>query len=63
MTTGNLITNPQVGLLFLDFESGDALQLCGRATLEWDPQRTVDDAPLRTVVALEKVTTITKCVC
>jgi hypothetical protein len=30
-TLGNLVENPRAGLLFVDFESGDLLQLAGRA--------------------------------
>ena len=36
---GNIAVSPGVGLLFLDFESGRTLQLSGRATVDWDPQR------------------------
>lgn len=32
---GNLAVDPTAALLFIDFESGDVLQLTGRATLEW----------------------------
>jgi uncharacterized protein len=35
-TLGNLAVNPRAGLLFLDFESGDLLQLSGRVELTWD---------------------------
>ena len=35
-TLGNLAGHPQAGLLFLDFESGDVLQLTGRARVEDD---------------------------
>lgn len=33
---GNLAVDPTAALLFIDFESGDVLQLTGRAALEWD---------------------------
>ncbi|TCC45027.1 pyridoxamine 5'-phosphate oxidase [Kribbella capetownensis] len=33
---GNLNIDPTAALLFIDFESGDVLQLTGRATLEWN---------------------------
>ena len=36
-TLGNLAAQPRAGLLFLDFESGDTLQLTGRARLDRDP--------------------------
>jgi hypothetical protein len=37
-TLGNLAVNPRAGLLFLDWESGTALQLTGRARIVWDEQ-------------------------
>lgn len=30
-TLGNLVANPRAGLVFVDFEGGDVLQLTGRA--------------------------------
>jgi uncharacterized protein len=41
-TLGNLDAYPQTGLLFVDFENGDVLQLAGRARLRWEPQRHVE---------------------
>ena len=35
-TLGNLALDPRVGLLFVDFERGDLLQVSGRATIDWD---------------------------
>lgn len=35
-TLGNLVANPVAGLLFIDFERGDVLQLCGRAEVVLD---------------------------
>jgi ferredoxin-NADP reductase len=35
-TLGNLLMDPRAGLLFVDFERGDMLQLTGRARIEWD---------------------------
>lgn len=37
-TLGNLVANPRAGLLFVDFESGDLLQLSGRTGLVTDPR-------------------------
>ncbi|GLW96226.1 pyridoxamine 5'-phosphate oxidase family protein [Microtetraspora sp. NBRC 16547] len=37
MTLGNLELNPAAGLLFLDWTTGDALHLTGRARVDWDP--------------------------
>ena len=42
MTLGNLESNPRAGLLFLDWETGDALQLSGRAAIDWSYERAVD---------------------
>jgi predicted pyridoxine 5'-phosphate oxidase superfamily flavin-nucleotide-binding protein len=39
MTLGNVAANPRAGLLFLDWERGDTLQLSGRATVDWSPER------------------------
>ena len=39
MTLGNLAANPRAGLLFLDWETGDALQLTGRAAIDWSAER------------------------
>jgi len=35
-TLGNLELNPRAGLLFMDFDSGEALLLTGRAEVIWD---------------------------
>jgi predicted pyridoxine 5'-phosphate oxidase superfamily flavin-nucleotide-binding protein len=42
MTLGNLAANPRAGLLFLDWETGDALQLTGRAEVDWSEARAAD---------------------
>lgn len=35
-TIGNLVMDPRVGLLFVDFERGGLLQITGKATIDWD---------------------------
>ncbi len=35
-TIGNLMLDPRVGLLFVDFKNGGLLQITGRATIDWD---------------------------
>jgi predicted pyridoxine 5'-phosphate oxidase superfamily flavin-nucleotide-binding protein len=37
-TLGNLTTNPQAGLLLIDWQTGSTLQLTGRAHVVWDAQ-------------------------
>jgi hypothetical protein len=38
-TLGNIIENPEAGLLFVDFEQGGTLQLSGTARIIWDEAR------------------------
>ncbi len=38
-TLGNIATNPNAGLLFVDFEGGGTLQLTGEARIVWDADR------------------------
>lgn len=35
-TLGNLLGDPRAGLLFIDFETGDLLQLQGTVTIDWN---------------------------
>ncbi|MEO1494297.1 MAG: pyridoxamine 5'-phosphate oxidase family protein [Pseudomonadota bacterium] len=48
-TIGNLLRNPQVGLVFVDFETGGLLHLNGTATIDWDAKGAVDPAARRTI--------------
>ena len=36
-TLGNISTDPRVGLVFVNFDSGATLQMTGRARILWDP--------------------------
>jgi len=47
-TLGNLETNPNCGLLFLDFDEGKSLQISGKGRVEWEGER-------RVVVDVERV--------
>ncbi len=49
-TLGNIAANPKTGLLFVDFERGDTLQLSGEARVLWDPARATEFAGARRVV-------------
>lgn len=37
-TLGNIHANPNCGLLFIDFETGDTLQLTGKGVIVWDEE-------------------------
>lgn len=38
-TLGNIVQNPRIGLLFIDFDSGNTLQLTGAARIEWEKEK------------------------
>ncbi|MFG3496003.1 pyridoxamine 5'-phosphate oxidase family protein [Streptomyces sp. NPDC047928] len=51
MTLGNLQLDPACGLLFIDWERGDTLQLTGTARIDWDERgKAAFPGALRTVV-------------
>ena len=57
MSLGNILENPQVGLLFIDFADGARLRVNGRATIHDGPGRALfPEAPRALVVAIEHVT-------
>jgi uncharacterized protein len=48
-TLGNITVNPQVGLLFVDFNSGRTLQLTGIGSIDWSPEHA------REIVGAERI--------
>ena len=53
-TLGNLVLEPRVGLLFVDFESGDLLQLTGTAAvIDEDPETSSHPGSAGTLVRIE----------
>ncbi len=54
-TLGNLLGDPRAGLLFIDFDSGDLLQLQGLATIEWTSNPDVAGAQRTWRLRLERV--------
>lgn len=55
-TIGNLVADPRVGLLFVDFETGGLLHVAGRATIDWQPRDGHDRQARRTInVAIDAV--------
>lgn len=55
-TLGNLILDPRVGLLFVDFETGGMLQITGHASIDWAPTESHDPNARRMIeVTVEQV--------
>ncbi|MEX0285930.1 MAG: pyridoxamine 5'-phosphate oxidase family protein [Paracoccaceae bacterium] len=48
-TIGNLLEDPRVGLLFVDFTSGGLLHVTGRARIDWTPEEARDPSVLRVI--------------
>lgn len=51
-TIGNLVADPRVGLLFIDFATGGLLHVTGRARIDWSPDRALD-ADARRMIAVD----------
>ena len=60
-TLGNLVENPQAGLLFIDFATGDTLQLTGKAAIALDSNKALQFAGANRLVEfqIEKVKSLT----
>ncbi len=55
-TIGNLMSDPRVGLVFVDFETGGLLHVTGRARVDWAPGDDVDPEAWRVIeVEIEAV--------
>jgi len=52
-TIGNLILDPRVGFLFIDFETGSLLQLTGTASIDWDSEELSHVPAARRLVTLD----------
>ena len=52
-TLGNLTADARAGLLFVDFENGNTLQLSGRARVVWDEGRAAEFAGAERVVEFD----------
>ena len=52
-TLGTIAVKPQVGLLFVDFETGRILQLTGRARILWGQERTSEFAGAERLVEFD----------
>ncbi len=52
-TIGNLVVDPRVALLFVDFETGGLLQLTGRASIDWDSPEVARHAGAQWLVVID----------
>lgn len=46
---GNLVVAPEIGLVFVDFETGGLLHVTGTARVDWDPGDAADPGALRMI--------------
>ncbi|MGI9405122.1 MAG: pyridoxamine 5'-phosphate oxidase family protein [Hyphomicrobiaceae bacterium] len=51
-TIGNIVLDPRVGLLFIDFETGSLLQLTGTASIDWDSEEVAAIPGARRLVSI-----------
>ncbi|MEM8813803.1 MAG: pyridoxamine 5'-phosphate oxidase family protein [Pseudomonadota bacterium] len=55
-TIGNLLSNPRVGLVFVDFGTGGLLHVTGRAEIDWEPDPAREPGARRAIeVTIETV--------
>lgn len=52
-TLGNITVNPRSGILFIDFEQGNTLQLTGKASIIWDKERLTEFAGAERLVEFQ----------
>ncbi len=52
-TIGNLVVDPRVALLFVDFDTGGLLQLTGRAHIDWDSPAVARHAGAQRLVGID----------
>ncbi|MEM8761124.1 MAG: pyridoxamine 5'-phosphate oxidase family protein [Pseudomonadota bacterium] len=55
-TIGNLLENPRIGVVFVDFDTGGLLHVTGRATIDWEAAESLDESALRMIeITIEAV--------
>ncbi len=52
-TIGNLVMDPRIGLLFVDFERGSLLQITGTARLDWDSPAVAEHPGAQRLIKVE----------
>ncbi|WP_282128984.1 pyridoxamine 5'-phosphate oxidase family protein [Roseobacter litoralis] len=51
-TIGNLLADPRIGIVFVDFDTGSLLHITGHAHIEWAPSAT-DEPEARRIIEIE----------
>lgn len=59
-TSGNLEVNDRAGVTFIDFETGDVLQLSGSAVVDWNHDGTYEGATRAIEFTIESVVRVTE---
>ncbi len=52
-TLGNLVMDPRVALLFVDFDNGSLLQISGKASIDWDSDEVAKFAGAQRLVLID----------
>ncbi|WP_321416713.1 pyridoxamine 5'-phosphate oxidase family protein [uncultured Desulfobacter sp.] len=52
-TIGNLVMDPRVGLLFVDFHMGSMLQISGNAEIDWDSDQIAEHPGAKRLINIE----------
>ena len=52
-TIGNLVVDPRVAMLFVDFENGGLLQMTGRASIDWDSSAVAEHPGAQRLVIID----------
>lgn len=61
LTAGNLVANPKVALLFIDFQKGTRLRVNGLASIDWDDPMTTVFPKAEFVVRVEATEVFANC--
>ena len=52
-TIGNLMMDPGIGLLFVDFDNGSLLQVTGHATIDWDSDQIINHSGAKRLINVD----------
>jgi ferredoxin-NADP reductase len=52
-TIGNLMVDPRIGMLFVDFATGSLLQLTGRAMIDWESPAVAEEPGAKRLITID----------